>query len=101
MVRVGTLQTEFEYTSGARIIETMESAPCGPMELCISGQMEAADGSKTSGWPCANSLLQATGGSDVHREKIARIQAAIASGSYNVPSVDVADKLIEAMRGDL
>jgi anti-sigma28 factor (negative regulator of flagellin synthesis) len=33
-------------------------------------------------------------------EKVAEIQAALASGSYNVPSSAVASKVVDAMLGD-
>lgn len=47
----------------------------------------------------AGALAQITGQSDVRTEKVAQLQAAIASGTYNVSSSDVADKLIDSMLG--
>jgi len=43
-------------------------------------------------------LAQALNGSDVRSQKVASLQAAIANGSYNVPSSAVADKLIETLQ---
>lgn len=47
----------------------------------------------------AGALAQITGQSDVRTDKVAQLQAAIANGTYNVSSTDVADKLIESMLG--
>jgi negative regulator of flagellin synthesis FlgM len=38
-------------------------------------------------------------GSDVRSAKVATLQQAIASGSYNVPSSDVAEKIIDSLLG--
>jgi negative regulator of flagellin synthesis FlgM len=37
--------------------------------------------------------------SDVRMDKVAAVQAALASGTYNVPSTEVAGKMIEQMLG--
>ena len=42
-------------------------------------------------------LAEALSGSDVRLEKILPIQAAISAGTYDVPSADVADKLISSL----
>lgn len=42
-------------------------------------------------------MLQAMGTSDVRADKVSSLQAAIANGSYNVSSADVASKLISSM----
>jgi negative regulator of flagellin synthesis FlgM len=47
----------------------------------------------------AGVLAQSVNGDDVRSEKVAALQAAIASGTYNVPASAVADKLIESMLG--
>ncbi|MGH9597629.1 MAG: flagellar biosynthesis anti-sigma factor FlgM [Edaphobacter sp.] len=44
-------------------------------------------------------VSQALGGSDVRPEKVAALQQAIATGSYNVSSSDVADKIIQSLLG--
>ncbi len=44
-------------------------------------------------------VAQALGGSDVRTDKVATLQQAIANGSYNVSSADVADKLIQSLLG--
>lgn len=45
----------------------------------------------------SNLLAQALSGDDVRTEKVAALQQAIASGTYNVSSSDVADKLIQTL----
>lgn len=40
-------------------------------------------------------VAQIANSSDVRTEKVAQLQAAIASGTYNVPASAVADKLIQ------
>lgn len=40
-------------------------------------------------------ITQALNTSDVRLDKVAQLQAAIASGSYNVPSSDVAGKIVD------
>jgi negative regulator of flagellin synthesis FlgM len=42
-------------------------------------------------------MSQALEGSDVRTAKVAALQQAIASGSYNVSSSDVAEKMIESL----
>ncbi len=42
-------------------------------------------------------LNEALGASDVRLEKVLPLQAAISAGTYNVPSGDVADKLISSL----
>jgi flagellar biosynthesis anti-sigma factor FlgM len=44
-----------------------------------------------------NFIAQALGGSDTRSAKVASLQQAIATGSYSVPSSDVADKIIEGL----
>ncbi len=45
----------------------------------------------------AGIVAQALGGSDVRSAKVASLQQAIASGTYNVPSSNVADKMIQSL----
>jgi negative regulator of flagellin synthesis FlgM len=47
----------------------------------------------------AGVLAQSLNGDDVRVDKVAALQAAVASGTYNVPASAVADKLIESMLG--
>jgi len=42
-------------------------------------------------------VAQALTGSDVRADKVAALQQSIAAGTYNVPSSDVAGKVLSAM----
>jgi negative regulator of flagellin synthesis FlgM len=57
-------------------------------------QTDAANLTSTAGV-----LAQALNGDDVRADKVASLQSAIASGTYNVPASAVAHKLIESMLG--
>ena len=46
-----------------------------------------------------DAMLQAMGTSDTRTDKVASLQAAIANGTYNVSSSDIASKLINSMLG--
>lgn len=59
--------------------------------------MAAQDNATLS--PAASLAAQTAEDSDVRMDKVAEIQQAIASGSYNVPSSEVAGKIIEQMTG--
>jgi negative regulator of flagellin synthesis FlgM len=44
-------------------------------------------------------MAQALEGSDTRSAKVAALQQAIASGSYSVPSSDVAEKMVDSLLG--
>jgi negative regulator of flagellin synthesis FlgM len=44
-------------------------------------------------------VAQAFESSDTRSAKVASLQQAVAAGSYNVPSLDVADKIIQSLLG--
>jgi negative regulator of flagellin synthesis FlgM len=45
----------------------------------------------------ANVVAQALSGSDVRADRVSTLQGAIAAGTYNVPSSDVAAKLLSSL----
>ncbi len=44
-------------------------------------------------------VAQTAAGSDVRADKVSSVQAAIASGTYNIPASAVATKMVDAMLG--
>lgn len=47
----------------------------------------------------ASLASQASSGSDVRMDKVNQVRQALAAGTYSVPAVDVADKMIAQMLG--
>ena len=56
-------------------------------------------GDQTSLSSTASVLATALSGSDVRLDKVAALQQAISSGTYNVSASDVADKMIQSLLG--
>jgi len=77
--------TEAQQVVSAKTKESSAAAPRGT-------QADEARLSSTGGL-----IAQALGGSDVRADKVAALQQAIANGSYNVSSSDVADKMIQSL----
>ena len=99
MTGIGELQAMFTATQKMDAGDEVGSAKAGRMRSA------AADGTDRSLVGVDRSVVSSTGGalltalgqSDVRTEKVAQLQAAIASGTYNVSSSDVADSLIQSM----
>ena len=72
-----------------------------------TGTSEKVEETATSATPVDQANLSSTGGlvaqafeiSDTRSDKVASLQQAIAAGSYNVSSSDVAGKIIESLLG--
>ena len=62
-----------------------------------AGTAAPADSAELS--PVGGLISKAMEGSDVRTEKVQALQQAITSGSYHVPSSDIADKLIQSLLG--
>jgi negative regulator of flagellin synthesis FlgM len=79
--------------------ETKPAIQAGVSELAINEQsvakVEHADQANLSS--TGGLVAQALEGSDTRPAKVAALQQALASGSYNVPSSDVADKIIQSL----
>lgn len=58
---------------------------------------QASQADQTSLSSAGGMMAQALEGSDTRSDKVAALQQAIASGSYNVSSSDVAGKMIDSM----
>ncbi|MEO6806577.1 MAG: flagellar biosynthesis anti-sigma factor FlgM [Edaphobacter sp.] len=87
-------------------ITTTESKPVVPANA--SGTAANASREPVSGArPTDEANLSSAGsfvshaleGSDIRSEKVGALQQAIATGSYNVSSSDVADKIIQSLLG--
>ena len=95
---IGSIQQAIDLiaTSEAKPV-TPAAGPAGSASanegtITNVGHADQTDLSSTSGI-----VAQALEGSDVRSTKVASLQQAIASGSYNVPSSDVADKIIQSL----
>jgi negative regulator of flagellin synthesis FlgM len=74
------------------------SLPAGVQGGVSASSVSANLGSDNATLSAAANLVgQALTGSDVRTEKVAALQQAIAAGTYNVSSSDVADKLISSL----
>ncbi|MEI9980114.1 MAG: flagellar biosynthesis anti-sigma factor FlgM [Edaphobacter sp.] len=90
---IGSLQQAMNSVS---LTETKPAAPTstpsGDGTVASVEHTDEANLSSTSGI-----VAQALGGSDVRTGKVAALQQAIAEGSYNVSSSDVAEKMIQSL----
>jgi negative regulator of flagellin synthesis FlgM len=74
------------------------TAPAGETKSqAVAPTAERADQANLSA--AGGIMAQALEGSDTRSAKVASLQQAIASGSYNVSSSDVADKMIQSLLG--
>lgn len=75
-----------------------QQVPAAGNEAQQSGAASASVQADHADLSTAGGLIsKALEGSDVRSDKVAALQQAIASGSYNVSSSDVADKLIQTL----
>ena len=85
-------------------IATSEAKPATPA-ASNTGSTSANGGTITNVGHADQAVLSSTGGlvaqalegSDVRSAKVAALQQAIVSGSYNVSSSDVADKIVQSL----
>jgi negative regulator of flagellin synthesis FlgM len=94
------------YTSGigslqaaVNSISLSESKPAAPTSTPdVSGSAASVDRADEASLSSAGGIVaQALEGSDVRTTKVAALQQAIAEGSYNVSSSDVAEKMIQSL----
>lgn len=75
--------------------QTVETANAQRQNHVSNAQAEQPDQANLSS--TGGMIAHALQGSDVRSEKVAALQQAIASGSYNVPSSDVAGKMVDSL----
>ena len=98
MTGISDLQTVFGATTRATDGDAVSlSATNKQVPAAVDQSLTGMDQTVVS--LAGGAMLQAMGTSDVRADKVASLQAAIASGIYNVSSGDVADKLINSMLG--
>ncbi|HEY6448812.1 MAG TPA: flagellar biosynthesis anti-sigma factor FlgM [Acidobacteriaceae bacterium] len=78
--------------------EVTAPANVKPQSGAGRGGAERADEATLS--PAASLAAQAAPDSDVRMDKVAAVQQALAAGTYNVPSGEVAGKMIDRMLGN-
>lgn len=94
-VGIGDLQTK-----SRSILPSEASAPVQSKQLNAAAEVRgpSAPGvDQTSLSPMGGIISQAMSGSDVRTEKVAALQQAISSGQYNVPSSEVANKMLQSL----
>ena len=64
-----------------------------------AGQASGSSTDEATLSTAASAAAQAAPDSDVRMEKVAQVQKALAEGTYNVPSSDVANRMIDTMLG--
>lgn len=98
MTGISDLQTVFGALGGTQNTSRANGAEARTATVSAAGVNTATgDDQKVSVSSTAGALAQVASGSDVRHEKVAQLQAAIASGTYSVSSGDIADKLISSM----
>lgn len=68
-------------------------------KAAYSSESSPASADEATLSPAASLAAQASSDSDVRMDKVAEVQKALADGSYQVPSSEVADKIINQMLG--
>jgi negative regulator of flagellin synthesis FlgM len=92
---VGSLQQEVSPAGYSEAVQTI--VPTDKTTEVAIANVQHGDLTELSS--TGGLVAQALGGSDVRAGKVASLQQAIADGSYNVSSADVADKIIQSLLG--
>jgi len=77
--------------------EVVNTAAAGSKRTAAA--LPPGEGDQTTLSAAATLASQSGVDADVRMDKVAQVQAALASGAYNVPSADVAGKMMDQMLG--
>lgn len=100
MTRISDLQTVFSSVGQSQASSQADAASAKSTAGAKTYDGAALnDGQRVSVSSTAGALAGVSADGDVRQDKVAQLQAAISSGSYQVSSSDVADKLIDSMTG--
>jgi negative regulator of flagellin synthesis FlgM len=94
---IGSLQQALSSMITTTAAKTSDATANAAVNEAKSEGASPADQTKLSA--AGGIMAQALEGSDTRSAKVAALQQAIASGSYNVSSSDVADKMIQSLLG--
>jgi negative regulator of flagellin synthesis FlgM len=100
MIGISNLQTVFGGTPKVQDdLDAVNPAATGKSSAVNAGNQSLTGMDQTVVSSTGDAMLQAMGSTDVRTDKVASLQAAIANGTYNVSSSDVAGKMISSMLG--
>jgi len=101
MTGVTDLNTVFGQSTQVSSTDADTLSPTGTNQNTIpdTGNQSLLSMDQTVVSSTGDAMLQAMGTSDTRTDKVASLQAAIANGTYNVSSSDIASKLINSMLG--
>jgi len=101
MTGITDLNTVFSPSTQVSSAEADTLSPTAANQNTISdtGNQSLLSMDQTVVSSTGDAMLQAMGTSDTRTDKVASLQAAIANGTYNVSSSDIASKLINSMLG--
>ena len=74
-----------------------QQVAAGNMKTRNAVETDAAASDQTTVSSAGSLAAKASAGSDVRMDKVSQVQQAIAAGTYNVPSSEVAGKMISQM----
>jgi negative regulator of flagellin synthesis FlgM len=97
---IGSLQQALTAiaTAGTKASSAADTAAATAASPAILSAAEHVD--KTNLSAAGGIMAQALGAPDTRLAKVAELQQAIATGTYNVSSSDVADKMIHSLLGE-
>jgi negative regulator of flagellin synthesis FlgM len=97
-INISSYQARFAQTEATAPAQQPAGHTTTP--IAIVDKNATALAIKTDQSTASGSIGTALSGSDVRTEKVASLQKAIASGTYHVPSADVAGKLLQSLLGE-